>query len=297
MTYVVLHFFLALLVELPIIRATYSILRMRSVGLFVTLHLVLYCFGFFIKYLPAAKIVIGLLSFVTSITILIVLPFGLSTGTARSRLVRICLICLGAIMTEYVGGSTYSFISGGQIFPSELNRETIGSVVTVFSLLIVLAISVNEALITLCGYLDHEQGATIEPPLIVLPLVTYLFLNLLYVRRDAIELHEATIPMLLLVCSLITLAICAGLIFVAQREATAARKATDSAAMARQERHVRGEIEASVRRTMEMSRLRHDLANQVEVVEQLAAQGLFADADQYLARIQMQAQTLIGEEQ
>ena len=297
MTYVALHFFLALLVELPIMRATYRILRMRSVGLFIALHLALFCFGFFIKYLPFSKIVIGLLSFVTSIAMLIVLPFGLSTGTVRSRLVRICLICLGAIVTEYVGGSTYSFISGGQIFPSELNRETIGSVVTVFSLLIVLSIAVNEALIMLCGYLDHERDVTMEPPVIVLPLVTYLFLNLLYVRRHAMELHEATIPVLLLACSVITLAICAGLIFVARREAMAARKATDNAAMARQERHVRGEIEASVRRTTEMSRLRHDLANQVEVVEGLAAQGRFADADQYLARLQLQAQTLMGEEQ
>ena len=151
MTYIALHFFLALLVELPIMRATYRILRMRSVGLFIALHLTLYCFGFFIKYLPLAKIVIGLLSFVTSIAMLIVLPFGLATGIVRSRLVRICLICLGAIVTEYVGGSTYSFISGGQIFPSELNHETISSVVTVFSLLIVLSIAVNEALIMFCG--------------------------------------------------------------------------------------------------------------------------------------------------
>jgi len=295
MSYIAAHFFLALLTELPIMRATYKVLRMRSTRLFVILYLVLFCLGFINRYLPFSEVIRGALSMVTSIAMLLVLPLALSTGSIRSRLIRICLICLGAGVTEYVGGATYGFISEGSFFPSEINRETIGSVITVFSLLIVLSISVNEAIITFCAKFERERDTSIEPPAIVLPLFTFLFLDLLYVRCNVTESRETIVPMLNLACSIATLTICAGLIAVARQEAEAARKSTDNAAMARQERHVRGEVEASVRRTVGMSRLRHDLANQVEVVERLAAQGRYADADHYLELLQLQARTLTGE--
>lgn len=44
-----------------------------------------------------------------------------------------------------------------------------------------------------------------------------------------------------------------------------------------------------------IERLRHDLANQVDVVSELARVGHLKEADQYLAMLQNQAQTLIGD--
>lgn len=73
---------------------------------------------------------------------------------------------------------------------------------------------------------------------------------------------------------------------VAQRDVQAQRVVAERAAMARQLKHLRVQIDAMTRSSVSVRLLRHDLANQVRVVRQLAAKGSVTDADRYLATLQ-----------
>ena len=294
MTYDIIYFLVALIPEAVLIRAMCKVLDMRSTWLFITLRLAADCVSFLFRYLPNSYEIMKLVMFVT---INVLIPFVMSRGPALTRLSRIVLVIAGGLLTEFVGASTYHLISGGEFFPSEINQDTIASVVVIYSLLAFFASIVMEFIITVCARIDRDRDAMLEPPVIFLSLVMFVGFDALLGRTNDAGVYSLMGPFLCFLCCLCTLGSCMALLAVARRDAEATRLAADQVAFARQERHVRGEIEASVRRTTEMSRLRHDLANQVEVVEGLAAQGRFADADQYLVRLQLQAQTLMGEEQ
>ena len=66
---------------------------------------------------------------------------------------------------------------------------------------------------------------------------------------------------------------------VARRNAQAQRVVAERAAMARQLKHLRTQIDAMTRSSVSVRLLRHDLANQVRVVRQLATKGSVEDAD------------------
>ncbi len=293
MSYVIAHFLVALLPEAVIIRAMCKVLDMRSNRLYVVVRLSLYCIAFSFKYLPSMPMIMEL---VTSITTNVIIPFVMSRGRVLSRLTRITLVNVGGIVTEFVGASTYHFISGGEFFPSEINQETILAVVMVYSLLALVAGIMLELVITLCARIDRERDTMLEPPVIFLSLFMFIGLDVLLVRLNQAGRYGLMGPFLCLLCCLCTLGAGMGLLVVAHRDAEAARIMADRAAMARQERHVRSVVEASVQRVTEMSRLRHDLANQVEVVERLVERGRYTDADHYLELLQLQAQALVGEE-
>ena len=292
MTYDIIYFLVALIPEAVLIRAMCKVLDMRSTWLFIALRLLADCVSFLFRYLPDAPGIIRLALFLATN---VIVPFVMSRGPALTRLSRIVLVIAGGLLTEFVGASTYHLISGGEFFPSEINQDTIASVVVIYSLLAFFASIVMEFIITVCARIDRDRDAMLEPPVIFLSLVMFVGFDALLTRTNDAGVYSLMGPFLCFLCCLCTLGSCMALLAVARRDAEATRLAADQVAVARQERHVRGEIEASVQRTTQMSRLRHDLANQVEVVEQLAAQGRFAEADQYLEDLQVQARKLGGD--
>ncbi len=292
MTYDIIYFLVALIPEAVLIRAMCKVLDMRSVWRFIALRLFFDCVSFLFRYLPSTNGIIRLALFLATN---VIVPFVMSRGPALTRLSRIVLVIAGGLLTEFVGASTYHLISGGEFFPSEINQDTIASVVVIYSLLAFFASIVMEFIITLYARIDRDRDAMLEPPVIFLSLVMFVGFDALLMRTNDAGVYSLMGPFLCFLCCLCTLGSCMALLAVARRDAEATRLAADQVAVARQERHVRGEIEASVQRTTQMSRLRHDLANQVEVVEQLAAQGRYDEADQYLEDLQAQARKLGGQ--
>jgi len=292
MVYHVIYFLVALIPEAVLIRAMCKVLDMRSTWLFITLRLLADCVSFLFRYLPSTNGIIRLALFLATN---VIVPFVMSRGPALTRLSRIVLVIAGGLLTEFVGASTYHLISGGEFFPSEINQDTIASVVVIYSLLAFFASIVMEFIITVYARIDRDRDAMLEPPVIFLSLVMFVGFDALLMRTNDAGVYSLMGPFLCFLCCFCTLGSCMGLLIISRRDAEATRLAADQAALARQERHVRGEIEASVRRTTEMSRLRHDLANQVEVVDQLAAQGRYAEADRYLEGLQAQARKLGGQ--
>ena len=85
-------------------------------------------------------------------------------------------------------------------------------------------------------------------------------------------------------------------IVIARRDATAMRIITDQTASARQARHVVRSIEASVKASISMRFLRHDLANQRDLVLELAKSGHQEEASRYLKALHAQAHKLAREQ-
>ncbi len=289
----VIQVLLSLILELIIMRAMCKVLDMRSYPLYVGLHLGCFCLSYYLSLSPTP--------FVTRIVVIniltnFLLPIVISRGRLRSRLIRMTAVNLATVIFEGVGDFLYIFLHPGiQLSQTSLATGDTGTICLIYCAIIPIAAVVEEMVVIACRLIDDGSDAEIEIPGVLMMVLSFLFYIPLVFRVDAAPNRGAGIYIVAAAYAFVSLVASLALISVAKRDAQASRQSANQAASIRQERHVRGEIEASVRRTTEMSRLRHDLANQVEVVEQLAAQGRYAEADQYLRSLQAQARKLGGD--
>ena len=79
---------------------------------------------------------------------------------------------------------------------------------------------------------------------------------------------------------------------LAHTDARARRRKANELASKEQISRMRVELAESARRSLELRRLRHDMANQVAVVDELVKHGRMTDADAYLAQLQQRAHAL-----
>ena len=174
------------------------------------------------------------------------------------------------------------------------NRGDLLPVIAAYAALISVYACETEALIALFTRLDHHPDADIEPPVFVMMLGSLGLIILVYYRlfgQDALITSALAVVMGYCLLSAILGLL---LIAVAQRDARNKRAIADQMAEARQAKHVRDEVEATTQRSMDLRRLRHDLANQMRVVTGLVNAGHYDDADRYLASLEAQARGLQG---
>ena len=292
MSLVAIQIFLSLVVELIFTRAMCMVLDMRSYPLYIALHLGCFCLSYYLSFSGTPQVVRILF---INISTNFVLPIALSRGRLRSRLARMAAVNLGTLILEAVGDLLYIFVNPeSRITEVSLAGGNNGAICLIYCALIPIAALAEEAVILVCRRAEDSTDTEVELPGILMMTLSFLSYIPLIIRADLTLDSRMGIYIVATTYAVVSLVASLALIAVAREDAKAARLAANRAAIARQERHVRGEVVASVRRTVGMSRLRHDLANQVEVVERLAAQGRYADADHYLELLQAQARELGG---
>ncbi len=271
--------------QLIVIRAFCKVLDMRSYTLYVGLYIFSYCLSFYLLSAGVPRIMNTL--FINPLTN-IVLPIALSRGPFRTRIIRVGIINLGGVLAETTGSLIYMII-GGRMYPEAFNQETFAGVATVYTLLLLIFSIVYEAIISICLRVDRQLDARIERPILVLMFASFLFVLGVIMRFDAMAATSFAASLITFLLSVATAAIVVGIIAIVREEAGEHRQAIHDLALARQVKHAQAEATASVRRAANLRKLRHDMANQIDVVRELANEGRLEDADRYLVALQVAA--------
>ena len=290
MYYFAIRLCLTLLVETFIMRMSAHLLTMRSNKQYYLAELTYFFIWAPLKELPLPNFVR-----VLALLIDICIPIACSVGPLSVRLSREMLIQLLMVANEMIAVVVASALTGGEgAMGTPTNRGDLLPVIAAYAALISVYACETEALIALFTRLDHHPDADIEPPAFVMMLGSLGLIILVYYRlfgRGAMVTGALAVIMGYCVLSAVLGLL---LITVAQRDARNKREMADQMAEARQTKHVRDEVEATTRRSMDLRRLRHDLANQMGVVTGLVAEGRYDDADRYLASLEAQARDLQG---
>lgn len=219
-------------------------------------------------------------------------PIFYATDPLRSRIARSALINFSFIIPEVVGSAIYALVSHGAIHPQEINAQTIASVLLVYALIIPLDALTLEVGIRFCKRNEQDGEGSFSLPILMLLSASLLLFYLVYNRIFTMNSLSSTASLLITLFALSNVVISFLMHSMATSDARAQRAAAERAASMRQIKHLRSQVETTTRRSVFVRRLRHDLANQVEVVHELAAEGCSTDADRYLETLQEQAREL-----
>lgn len=290
MFFTVMQVLLSFVVELLIMRAMCLVLDMRSNVLYVIAHTFCFILSYYLLVTNAPfHMRILIINIITNFA----LPIVLSRGRISSRVTRMMLVNLGSVVTEATGSLLYSISHVGEVV-QQSRRLTAdpGSICLIYCALIPVTALTQEIIVAFFRKRDQDPDGSIELSGMAMMLLSFPELSFILLRSEGVIGERHDIYLASLLYAIVSLVVELGLIYVARRDAQIARRAADQAAALRQERHVRGQVVEAARRASGMGRLRHDLANQVGVVESLASQGRYAEADRYLAALQAQAQAL-----
>lgn len=213
-----------------------------------------------------------------SIPMYIVWPFVLSQGPLSWRALWITALFMCIAVSDISAAMTYFLLSGSPTYEVVTTQNAPLILITDEVLLLVTA-ALCMLLITLHDRLDLESYKSYmglsAVPYALLPLWMITFSIFLFTSYQVwgYSMDGSVLPT---VAVLISVAIDVATVVVffklSQSEAREARLQTNAAATVRQTKHIRTEILASTRRSMELRRLRHDLAKHVSGVssEELA---------------------------
>lgn len=288
MAYLLLRLSLTLFTELFIMRITAHVLTMRSNAQYYRAVLVYYLIWAPLRELalPTAVRVMGMLVYIS-------IPVLCSVGPLPTRITRNLFIQLLVSANEMLTVSLTAAITGGEgTMGSPADRDAIVPIVVAYSILISIYACETEAIFALFSRLDHQQDARVEPPVFIMMLGSLGLIAVIYYRIFGRNDMLTSILTVITVYAILSALLGFALIVVAQRDTRAKRLIANQMAQARQAKHVRNEVVTATRLSLDLRRLRHDLANQLHVVSRLVEAGHYDDADRYLAELQRQAHSL-----
>ena len=222
----------------------------------------------------------------------IILPIVCSTDPPDKRLTRTILVNLMILGIEFLCSSLIrtlpSSVTGfqGQAGAFDVTEIYIYSAPLIIPFLELFAAIVNRT--------DRgSQQADIGIGITVACLIAYVPFCTFALALYASHPDDLTVAGIGLLCTLLSIAFCLITLWVARREAQIAHDQTERSARFRQERHMLAEIDSLVKRSMQMRKLRHDLANHIFVVEELSRRGNVPEAQRYLSGLRQQTQAIM----
>lgn len=266
------------LLELLIIRATCRILRIRHKALFALLVFAALALSIFerLSITPRDSQVaaFGALSS-------IILPIIMASDSLRSRFVKTFLITLSALASEVLSVLICNIIGFEVYSASGLASSSLDTfnLTMTYSIGLFSAAVLLELLIHLCS---SDVDISLGYPALILIAVSYILFIAVFTRAHGVLNIGITHAMLLFTANFLTLALSLALSSLARRDVEPRRSIADRAARVRQVRHISLETEGIVHRSLIIHRLRHDIANQMAVVLNLAQQDKIDEADRYL---------------
>lgn len=227
-----------------------------------------------------------------------VFPVWYSTGPLKVRLIRMSLIGICNVFCEVVFTITYLFLAGEGARVDDFSAMNPIAALAVYVVGIPIMYFVFELAILACKKHDSAYETSLDANLgsssVLFNLEGYLFSVLTLCRMGWRMIDNRSLSMAVVFLTCIGLSfLLANLVFsVASYDAQLSRDRTNRMAGLRQTRHVKTEVTASMARSINVRRLRHDLANQIDIVTELVHEGNVTEADRYLAQLQAQAQSL-----
>lgn len=281
------------------VRATCKVLDMRSNALYAAYYL---CNTFMnlvmINNRALEAIRVLLLNFLTGIYI----PLSYSRGPLRTRIIRIGLILLCLIATELICSLAYLLILQAGIRTEDISTANPLTVMGVYCIGIpTMALSL-ELVINACARHDNAHEASLDANLGLsiawFNLGTYFLFAFAIMRLSKWQgtmANATTVSMTSLVCFALSVLLDALFFAVASYDARATREHSEHIAVIRRIRHAKVEVSLSTTRSFNVRLFRHDLADQIDIVEELAREGNIQEAGRYLSLLQMQTRDIMGE--
>ena len=224
----------------------------------------------------------------------LIMPIAYSRGALSMRIIRVLTILLIVLPAEAASVGTYMLL-GNRPYFSTIDESNYVDIGLTYCVTVLLGTLLIESLIFFYRRADRELDADIAPAILANMFACYLLSLIIDIRIIDTMLDGPVILATVGLVALIEAAYALSTITVAHRDAVSKRILADEAARARQARHVKQAIEASTLKAGAMRRLRHDLANQVDLVYELAESGHTHEASQYLDDLRSQIQDISGD--
>ena len=215
-------------------------------------------------------------------------PILYSRGPLRARVTRAFVIITCVILTEYIGNFIQSAFIGLNTIP-DLHGTDIADISLLYAIMLPIVIILLQTVIIAFNSADQYRDTTFGLPIVALLFWTYIITLLASFHFTVEGLGNTSLPLVLLLYTLLAFAIGLATLELTRKTAQSHREATNLEAAIQHDEHVREEIESLVNRSMEVRRLRHDLANQMNVVCELAEKDHADEAIVYLNRLQERA--------
>lgn len=223
----------------------------------------------------------------------IVLPLACSRGKLRSRFIRVATIWLLDPVAELSGFATFMLLGDDPNY-QRVDASNALHVAITYLVAISLYALVCEAAITFFRHRDDRVESGIASPVLLFLLISPLNV---YYPLLTIDNNYLPLAMSFVIASY---GLSAGYAFLVLRAANndlrLQQDQVNETAVLRQTRHVLNRIRSHTTRTADMRRLRHDLANQLEVVTSLVNSGHTDEASRYLEALEQRASALAGEQ-
>ena len=292
MSYTLLLFLLGLVFQLIYFVAMYAVLDVphRAAYFFIATAFTLAGLLYRLSILPSTETLSRVMPVIGMVTVF-VLPISLSRGPLVTRIARLCIVNMSTIPIEILGNTLYS--SFGGTVPVIYTNVAHGAVPMIMTYCVLIPVSapILNTIVMFFRRQDKHISITMNLTVLTLLMTSYLCMALLAYRFSIG--YDFMFYVAIAVRVMLILAACMLLYIAAQHGFARQRQDADRAAVARQAKHLRGELDAITRRALAMQRLRHDIANQVDVVDELMSLGHYQEADAYLVALQDRADDLM----
>ena len=266
-------------IELTLCYTLCQVLDMRSNKVFVAVTLLAHMLAYISLRLNVPQPVRFLLISVPSS---IVFPIAWSRGSLGQRALWTMMPPVVVGVGETVGALFY-FSQTGLPYFSDITAETLPLILTTYALILVVVTPCLALLISLHNRM-RTVGISSSGTLFVLLLWSYTLFWIFINRWDEYGHSSSYIiaPAVAFLGCLINAFLGLAVLGASHAEAKTRQDRMDAAVHLRQTKHLRAEIEQTAERTTLLRQLRHDLANQLNVVMTLAQQQRTTEADKHL---------------
>ena len=272
-------------------RTMCEVLDMRSNGAYYALNLASFLLGLALS-LAGAPHAVQIAA--TAPFMLFILPVSLSTNPLRVRIIRTFIVDSVVNLAELVAFAVYALLSGGDIYPTMLDNRTVPLTLITYAVIIAFLHAATRITVFV---LNRQSGQTSSPyPRVSIVFTLNLFLLVFIViirivgdfhRNSQPAIEAIALPLIAFGALNLMLGLTAQ--SIVERDIDTRRRIAERAASGRQAKHLRAEILGIAHDAKAVQLLRHDIANQVAIVEELATSGYSAEADAYLAALQERA--------
>lgn len=281
----------ALLIQSIQWRTMCEVLNMRSNSTYYALNLAFFLSGLALSLAGAPHAI--QIAFIAPF-MLFILPVALSTNPLRVRVIRTFIVDSVENLAELIAFAVYALLSGGDISPTALDDRTVPLALITYAVIIAFLLP---AMRITALILNRQSGQTSSPyPRVSIVFTLNLFLLVfIVIIRIVGDFHRNSQPAIeaiaLPLIAFGALSLMLGLTAqgIVERDIDTRRRIAERAASGRQAKHLRAEILGIAHDAKAVQLLRHDIANQVAIVEELATSGCSAEADAYLAALQERA--------
>lgn len=276
--------------ELILIRATCKVLDMWSKTLFSASILAVMALSAFLR---TAGMPEGLRVAVISPLSFFVLPIAFSRGPVQKRISRVCLLISASLPAEFAAAITYSLLSGQSLFPSPGTEVAPSEYALIYPISLLTSALTYEIVIAFCMRADDRDMAPLNLSVVALILGSYLFFGFFIIRVNNVQSQGSFISVASFLWTLLTFATTVSTLELAQRDARAMKDHANQVVITRQACHVKREVGTMAHASSSVRRLRHDLANQVGVIDELLTEDQYKAAERYLLELQSRASELM----